>query len=902
MESFSIITYGGVEILGKIFIAISMLLQKGGTFFHLSVLSASIGALIVIVKALFAPNLSFLKTYFFPLLILIVLSFNVTTSVIIEDRLALDGVAPRANVDKILTPAKKIDKVPLIVGFISQIISTIGYKITDAVETVMVMPDDQRYSKVGMIFGSDSALQMGEIRIKDGLIDSNLRSFCRNCVFYDLGLNFYTVEELKNSGNLLDFLKSRTSSVRMTNYKTAASGKYGNEAITCKEAVTRLASLLGDKSYEIKHQAKKEIFQRLPLAYNALTTINHDANDLIRQSLVMSVLMDENASQAFAAKRAAMQQKSTYQSIGAMAGNSLVWMRIIFEALIYASVIFIIPLAFLPSGFKYLLNWMFLAAWIQLWPPFYSILQYILQIAASSYASAYVDPNTAGCQLTIYSSVGLSEIYSNVSALAGYMSLSIPYLSYALIKGGVGSLIHLTGSLMSPIHSAGATAASEQTTGNYSFGNTSMDSEAFANASGFQQNFSPSLSHGMITEQTANRDVTWGGGSFINRDKFSQNARSLSGDHTLSSSLQNSLQTAQTAHDSVSASHNESVSEVQRASEAYQQHASIDNGYSFGESTKEAFDFSESVSWLTNAIDSFAHNHGYSRSEAWNIALSLKAPGAGLGINLSEVSEEAWQEAKTLSESQDFREHYQRAQDFVENYSHNENFVEGERATLDYVASLDKMRTTSEQLSASFDQLNQVSKTASFVDGLSFGDKMSLDQRFNDYLVEKTGSAHSALEVLDHPDSSEMEGYISDFMSERASEYIDTEINPDGFIDPGQYYQQSYSEIPQSSETIDSTNIPKTMNDIVPVSTRQKVEERIEEGKRFRDIANESITFEEGTLNENREPFAEEVHENANYSRLSAIGGNIRSYATKYGLYCRHYDDSGCLYEYEDFD
>ena len=72
------------------------------------------------------------------------------------------------------------------------------------------------------------------------------------------------------------------------------------------------------------------------------------------------------------------------ETLGTMAGELLPRMKAVLEAIAYACFLFIIPMALLPFGYQFLLRWVQILLWLQMWAPLYAILNYIMTVAARS--------------------------------------------------------------------------------------------------------------------------------------------------------------------------------------------------------------------------------------------------------------------------------------------------------------------------------------------------------------------------------------------------------------------------------------------------------------------------------------------------------------------------------------
>ncbi len=801
MAEMTIVTYGGGEVLFKVFTAIKMLFDSN-TIKILAYLMAAITSLSVIFTSYFSSSSEgLIKNFLLPILVLTIFCFSVKTTVSIEDKLSLNqgGINPisneafepnNQNVTHEVMSSWDVEGVPFVVGFIAKGISSIGYKLTSAVENVFHTVDDDKYTKTGMIFGAETALDMNEIIINDGNLDSNLRTFCKTCMLYDLALGFYTVQDIKNENCLLNFLKENTAKSRYMNYVSSSKESGNNsELISCKEAIDKISEKLGKGGHEVHHQQKKQIFKHLPIAYQALTKQSGDSAEMIQQLLVGSVIADEISSEAFASKRAALQQKTIWKTTGGFADSTVTTTRSVIEALVYASIIFVIPLMFLPSGYSYLKNWVWLLVWIQLWPPFYVILDYISLIALRGQAEGLFDSENAGtCCLTIYNTIGLSNVYGNISAYAKSMKILIPPISYAILQGGVGSFVHMTSSMMGATQQAASMAASDQVSGNYGFANTNMNTGGFANTSYGQQNYGSSLTSGYLRQDNVRGSTMYSSNDSTVQENMSRFSFGVSEDKAIQSSLTSTLSSSTTAHEASTSSLNSSISNAARSAKDYTSHLAHDSSYSIAGSASESQDYSKSAQFCESQIDSFARDHNISNQAAWEIfgSVGAKLPfdsvSAGLSARYGLISNDTYNDAMSVSESQDFREAYNQVQNHAVNNSHNETDGEGYRLANSFTSSTDQMKSASESYSATLDKLNQASETANFYNAHNFTERQDLSQKMLDYAVEDRGYSVNDFKDLIHNEnrSEELIEVISGFSSTR----LPAELSPQNYVEP----------------------------------------------------------------------------------------------------------------------
>jgi len=141
--SLTVVTYGGGEILHNVFSAIAMLVngQSNNIIRPLMLITASIGAVLVISKAIFSGSIqSLLSHYLLPVVAIVGLLMVPSATVHIEDVIK----------DKFY----KVSHVPFFLARFSELVSSIGYQTTRAIESVMHVPNDSSYNSTGMIFGA----------------------------------------------------------------------------------------------------------------------------------------------------------------------------------------------------------------------------------------------------------------------------------------------------------------------------------------------------------------------------------------------------------------------------------------------------------------------------------------------------------------------------------------------------------------------------------------------------------------------------------------------------------------------------------------------------------------------------------------------------------------------------
>lgn len=518
-----IYTIGGGEIVYEVLKAVAMCLNGGsGTLQALLRMGGFTGAFIVYYMILYGNIEQIIKTWGIPVLLITNMLFVPTTSVWVQDTITKYHY--------------KIDRVPYGLALFASQTSRLSKAVTEIVEQNFAPVDDLKYQKNGMMFGSDILEKAKTFRIQNQDFRENIRNFVGQCVKYDIMLNQkYSIDDLRNTSDIWGLVSSNPSRNRGI-FWIPISGKAPSTFVTCAQAVEKFNqawraeldhsfSLLGRKFFSGRFVgnsgSNSEKFQMNPGTESALKAeikgnlqnitsylgdIATNAEETLRQALLINAILDsasENSKAAgnaitYAETRALQQQNNTFDTIGRLATKLLPIMKAVIEALAYACFIFVIPLCMIPQGYKFLINWIAVLAWLQVWPPMYAILNCIMNIAAR--AATLSEIGTAG-GLTIANCIGVSEANSEMKLLAGYLAMSIPFICIAIVQG-VGSFVHLAGQMTGASTSSAGTAAGEISTGNFSFGNVSMRNQQLDNLSHLQRNYSSSISAGGHTLDT----------------------------------------------------------------------------------------------------------------------------------------------------------------------------------------------------------------------------------------------------------------------------------------------------------------------------------------------------------------------------------------------------------------
>ncbi|EJJ1913940.1 conjugal transfer mating pair stabilization protein TraG [Salmonella enterica] len=406
-----------------------------------------------------------------------------------------------------LVKVHRVDNVPVGLALPLSLTTRIGHAMVAGYEMIFAQPDSVTYSKTGMLFGANLVTKSTDFLSRNPEITSLFQDYVQNCVMGDIYLNHkYSLEELMESADPYTLIFSNPSPLRGVFDKN-------NHFLTCKDTSVTLKDKLnldtqnGGKTW---HYYVRQLFggrpdpnllfsQMLGDSYSYFYGSSQSASQIIRQNVTINALREgitsyaarsgDTASLMNLATTSSMEkQRLAHASIGQVALRSLPMMQTILTGI----AIGIFPLLVLAAVFNKLTlsvlkGYVFALMWLQSWPLLYAIL--------NSAMTFYARQNGAPVVLSEISQIQLK--YSDLATTAGYISMMIPPLSWAMVKGlgagfsGVYS--HFASSAISPT----AGAAAGVVDGNYSYGN--MQTE---NVNGFSWSTNSTTSFGQMTYQT----------------------------------------------------------------------------------------------------------------------------------------------------------------------------------------------------------------------------------------------------------------------------------------------------------------------------------------------------------------------------------------------------------------
>ncbi|GEM_PF-1328124 len=484
MTTLSIIVYGNGDLYYQYFKAICLSLG-GGTYPALIKLSILLAGTSVLFSYVMKRDLSEIIKWLASVYVVIYILFLPQVTVEIIDRVS--GDPPKAYT---------VDHVPLGLAVFASVSTSLSDVLTQLTEMNFTMPDDLRYQKNGMIFASEMVRAASQFQITDARFDGNIQGFIHQCVFYDILLKKYSMNDLLEEKNIWALVTKRASPARGFIYTDASQL---SQFTTCSDSVTQLTQdwvnavedakqRYGSRLFSGATDPKEQLKKYLDISFGYLTSVSGQADKIMKQTLLanaiergvlrMGATLNATAAlQSYAFVRGQEQKRLTNTTVGEMAAYWLPLIKNNLELILYGSFIFVVLLSVFPFGAATLKSYLYTLVWVQLWPPLYAVLNLTVSYYAQRESLA-----ATGKIISLQTLPGLLQVNTDIAGLAGYLSMSVPALAGGLLWG-MHSLLQVSQYVGGMTQSAASVGAGEAVTGNIGFGNTNFGNHNAFNTS-----------------------------------------------------------------------------------------------------------------------------------------------------------------------------------------------------------------------------------------------------------------------------------------------------------------------------------------------------------------------------------------------------------------------------------
>lgn len=416
--------------------------------------------------------------------------------------------------------AKAVENVPIGVGFTAGLTSTVGKWLAEAFETAFADVDAERFTKFGAAFPE----RVVQAIHKTGPILPETRAlldpFVEHCITPELLDDEGKLMELMNSTNLLATI-GQTGWVNPSRF-ILADGK----PLYCDAALAKLKTHLTAK--EIPAQ-EKLLFTKLsgsetalveaalrkaiPEAQALLLGTSMAMNESLQHSMLMTAVPEGvlrtagkdgspiAASVQLSKSQGNMASEIAFRTMSEIASAFLPKLRNILEFIVIAAfpIVFLLVVAMGPSGGIVIRAYFTLFVWLMLWAPLAAVVNYLLVHIDANPMNRLVEQFGG---VTMQSADLIRDLGASSQAMAGYLMLLIPVISFMLARASEMSASSLASSMMAPAGSAAQAQSANLAMGNISGGNASLGNVSAGNTNMHKTDMSDSFTAGNVSKNS----------------------------------------------------------------------------------------------------------------------------------------------------------------------------------------------------------------------------------------------------------------------------------------------------------------------------------------------------------------------------------------------------------------
>lgn len=525
------------------------------------------------------------------------------------------------------TAVHQVDNVPGGLAIPASFITSIGYALTQAYEGVFHRPDAVSYSKTGMLFGSELVKASTGFTFADGEIAGLFSDYVQNCVIGDIFLNHkYSMEDLMNSTDPYSKIFEKPSPLR------GIFDKAGNFQ-TCQQAAVTLQQQIGTdssgggKTFSFWAQKlfgsranREQLFASLlGDSYGYFYNAGSSASGIIKQNVVMNGLRKgisayaarngDTASMMNIATETATEKQIMQQSVSAnIAMKYLPIMQTVLLGMMIGLFPVMIVLAIINTlTWTVLRGYIFTLAYLQAWPLLFAVLNNAMTFYLKA-GGAY--------DVTLSNLSQIQQQHSMIASTAGWLSLSIPFIAYGMVKG-LGGVVSQAGSYLSSMTQGVASQSSSQAVdGTYAFNNMQTD-----NVQGFKWDTNSTFASGRRDQQLANgsmQGTTADGTTIVNSTTgTSKLPMDLNFGRAMSSSAQRLARESQVQAETSLQGFNHTMNSAYNQAQQFSQQTGNSNTMNTSTDDSQTAQATKGVSSMISAAKDYAKRHGISEQQAW---------------------------------------------------------------------------------------------------------------------------------------------------------------------------------------------------------------------------------------------------------------------------------------------
>ncbi|ASI56832.1 conjugal transfer mating-pair stabilization protein TraG [Klebsiella pneumoniae] len=542
----------------------------------------------------------------------------------------------------------QVDNVPIGLAIPASLTTRVGNALVQSYEMIFSLPDSVTYSKTGMLFGSNLIAKSTDFLSQNPEITTLFSDYVQNCVMGDIFLNHkYSFEELMESADPYSLIFSQPSPLRQVpnnSYKFLEKDYIGTTFISCQVAATELKQRLaldtqtGGKTWNYyvrqlfggKPNPDLLFSQMIGDSYNFFYSSGQSAGQIIRQNVTMNALRSgiqsyaarsgDTASLVNIANTSSLEKQRLAQAtMGHQALRSLPLMQtVVMGIMIGLFPIMVMAAMFNMMTMQVIKGYFYALMWLQSWPLLYAILN-----SAMAY---YAKQNGVPVVLSELSQVQLKN--SDIATTAGYISMMIPPLTWAMIKSMGAGFSSAYSHFASSGLSSTSQASSSVVDGNYSFSNMQTD-----NVSGNSWNTNSSTAFGQMSRQLGNggTETQTGDGTMLWEARSSKLPVEINVSRQLASANQQMARESDVQAESALHGYNSSVTSAWNSLKQFGTNMGSSASTTSGADTTESSQDSMARSKMWNAVVANAKANNISNEQSFQNLMDENTRGSITG-------------------------------------------------------------------------------------------------------------------------------------------------------------------------------------------------------------------------------------------------------------------------------
>lgn len=485
MATFEVYTTGGGYYVYDIMNYLAIF-SSGNMFADMMTVGITIGVLFSVIRMVLYGNMQGTMQYVALVAIVGALGVGPKARVIIKDTTyPLEYYAA-------------VDNVPFSVAMVAHYTTSASYHISRRMEALLSTPNELTYQRHGMLFGATLMSQAARWRATTATFSNSLVNFMESCMVDGTNIGLVDLDELVKTGDLPAFL-SVASPASLAYYDEDS----GN-VVNCSDGWPGLENQLNDEVNKLLKVKAASLSKTNPSGSSSIDvsslsgTLNqfqnlmgmagYDSTRLLKQTMLIRALDDAQgrllansgnsaAMTLYQSARADLQTQSSYQAVGINATKWVPLIKVAFETLYYGAFPLALFLMFTPLSLMVIRGYFSGFVWLAAWEPLSAILHTTLLKSATGFYREHtttLSGTTTEEVLNWANHFGVRAVEQEIGTVAGYLMMSVPFLSFAIFFGAT-RMAGLATSMLNVSQGAAIDTGREAATGNIQSGNISMN-------------------------------------------------------------------------------------------------------------------------------------------------------------------------------------------------------------------------------------------------------------------------------------------------------------------------------------------------------------------------------------------------------------------------------------------